>query len=184
MCVRSVLALFALVFLAGCVSQSASDKPAYVTSYAAANYNQVLAKTKLVPDPHTGWTKVYGPIVPNGTVSKQAFYAVHARIDGGKTRFRLEIAGLFPRRVYLGDVYSDGRLLKSKVLDRERTNCGYNCTTVETVAIELSRSDMATYAAEGISVKIVGRRDDLVVSVPASYFAAILAFYSRHLERN
>ena len=183
MSLRSVIAIVALVFLTGCVSQPGADKPGRVSGYGAANYNLVLAETKLMPDPHTGWTKVYGPIVPHGVVPRLSFYAVHARIDGGKTRFTLEIAGLFPKRVYLGDVYSKGRKLKSKVLDRERTDCGYSCTTVETVAVDLSRTDMDIYAAEGITVKIVGRRDDLVVSVPAAYFAAVLAFYSRQVEQ-
>ena len=176
---RIALVFAGLLFLSGCVA-SRPDGPASLSSYAASNYEQVFAHTRLVPDQHTGWTKVYGPVVPQFALDSKALYIVVARIDDGKTSYSIEIAGLFPKRVYLGDVYSQGRKLRSKVMDRERTDCGYGCTTVETVVVPLTEAEMERYASEGITLKAVGRRDSIVVSIPASYFAAVLAFYRRH----
>ena len=105
---RITLVFAGLLFLSACVV-TRPDGPASLSSYAASNYDQVLANTRLVPDPHTGWTKVYGPVVPQFTLDSRALYLVVARIDDGKTFYSIEIAGLFPKRVYLGDVYSQGQ---------------------------------------------------------------------------
>lgn len=174
--IMRIFAILVTLALSAC-AVSRPDSPNFLSAYAAPDYRQVLAKTKLVPDPHAGWTSVFGPVVPYNTPYSKAFYVVGARIDDGRATYRIQIAGLFPKRVYLGDVYSQGRKLKSKVLDRERTDCGYGCTTVETIAVPLNETEMEALAVEGITLKVIGRRDDLMVSIPASYFAAVLAFY-------
>lgn len=175
---RMVFVLAGVLFLSAC-AVTRPGGPAALSSYAASDYGRVFANTRLVPDPHTGWTTVYGPVVSQFSLDSKALYFVMARIDGGKTSYGIMIAGLFPKRVYLGDVYSQGRKLRSKVVDRERRGCGYDCTTVETVIVLLTEAEMERYASEGIELKAVGRRDSIVVSVPASYFSAVLAFHRR-----
>lgn len=181
MMMRVVLVLTGLVFLSACVA-TRPDQPNSLSSYAAGHYEQVFAKTKLMSDPHTGRTFVLGPQVRQDGFHSGTIFLVRTRVDegGGKDRYAIEVAGLFPKRVYLGDVYSQGRKLKSKVLDRERGDCGYNCTTVETVLVRLTEAEMESYAADGLTLKVTGRRDSIVVSIPASYFAAVLAFHRRH----
>ena len=96
--------------------------------------------------------------------------------------FQIQVAGLFPKRVYLNDVFSEGRKMKSKVIDRERVDCGYDCTTVEVVGIDLTETQMTDYATRGITFKIAGRRDDLVVTISAGYSAAVLDFHRSHRD--
>lgn len=165
-----------LLLLCGCVS---SPEDANVIG-KETRYDRVLAKTKLVQDPHAGWTTVKGPVVTLGKVR----YMVRIRYDRGKAdlgeHFQIQAAGLFPKRVYLGDVFSEGRKLKSKVLDRERIDCGYNCTTVETVGIDLTEAQMDDYAKRGLAFEVIGRRDGMEVAIPPSYFAAVLDFHRQH----
>lgn len=165
-----------LLVLSGCVS---SPEAANVVG-KVADYNQVLANTKLVQDPHAGWTTVKGPVVTQG----KARYMVRVRYDRRKAdlgeQFQIQAAGLFSKRVYLGDVFSEGRKLKSKVLDRERIDCGYNCTTVETVGIDLTEAQIEDHAKRGLAFEVIGRRDGIEVAIPASYFAAVLDFHRQH----
>lgn len=176
--VLGVLAL--LLLLAGCVTPP--DAANVITS--VTSYDQVLAKTKLVPDPHAGWVTVKGPVVVQNDALSRWRYMVRTRLGPRKTgfdaQFQIQVAGLFPRRVYLNDVYSEGRKLKSKVLDRERIDCGYNCTTVETVGIDLAEVEMVDRAQRGMTFEVIGRRDSMIVTIPASYFSAVLDFYRRH----
>lgn len=165
-----------LLLLAGCVSSPSA--PNIIAN--VANYEQVLAKTKLVSDPHAGWTSVKGPVI----VQNRVRYMIRIRFDRRKAdldeQFQIQAAGLFPKRVYLGDVFSEGRKLKSEVLDRERIDCGYNCTIAETVGIALTGAQMDDYAKRGLTFEVIGRRDGMEVTIPASYFAAVLDFHRRH----
>ena len=178
---RIVSAVAALLFLSACVA-ARPDWPTPLASHAAPHYEQVYAKTKLVADPHTGKTRVLGPQVRTRGFYADTIFLLQTIHDDGRFRYEIQVAGLFPKRVYLGDVYADGMKLKSKVIDRERLNCGYNCTTMETVSIPLTEIEVETYSAQGLTLKVTGRRDEIVVAIPASYFAAVLAFHRRHLK--
>jgi len=173
---RVIWGLALLLLLSGCVS---SPEDASVIG-KVTSYDPVLANTKLVQDPHAGWTTVKGPVVKQGN----ARYMIRVRYDRRKAdfaeQFQIQVAGLFPKRVYLGDVFCEGHKLKSKVLDRERIDCGYNCTTVETVGIDITEADMENYAKRGLAFEAIGRRDGIEVAIPASYFAAVLDFHRQH----
>ena len=174
-----LLTLFAvLLMLGGCVTHP--DAPNELGNAQASNHDLVLAKTRLMPDPHTGRTTVLGPqIVQRAQFSKVIFIA-YTRFDDSEVYRAIQITGFFPKRVYLNDVWSAGRKLKSKVVDRERTNCGYGCTTLETIEIPMSAAEISAYADHGITLEIIGRRDKVVVTIPAEYMAAVLAFHGRH----
>lgn len=176
--VLGVLALL-LLTLTGCVATPGGSSITGVMSY-----DQVLAQTKLVPDPHTGWTSIQGPIVFQSDQLSRKLYMIQTQFDRRKPdldeKFVILAAGLFPKRVYLGDVFSEGRKLKSKVLDRERRDCGYGCTTVEKVGISLTEAEMEDYARRGMTFEVTGRRDTMVVTIPPSYFAAVLEFHRQH----
>lgn len=168
-----------LLLLAGCVAAPNSASPIF-----SAGYQQVFAKTKLVPDPHTGWTKISGPTILQSDLRSRHAYMIwtsfdrrHADLD---EKFQIQAAGLFPKRVYLDEVFSEGRKMKSKVIDRERRHCGYGCTTMETVGIDLTKAEMEDYARRGMTFEVIGRRDSMIVAIPASYFAAVLDFHRRH----
>jgi hypothetical protein len=166
------------VMLGGCVA-SRPDRPNALSELGASNYRQVLAETKVVPDPHAGWTEVLGPVITQYGEYSTVRYMAFTRFGDGEVAYRIQAQGLFPKRVYLGDVYSAGRKLKSKVLDRERTECGHDCTTVETISVTMTETELETYAAGGLTFEVIGRRDSIVVSIPASYFAAVLERHRR-----
>lgn len=166
------------VVLGGCIA-SRPDQPNSMSEWSASDHRRVLAAAKIVPDPHAGWTEMLGPAVTQHRLDSKVRYMVLTRVGNGKVAYQIQAQGYFPKRVYLGDVYAGGRKLTSKVLDRERTDCGYDCTTVETVAIAVTASEMEAYAAEGLTFEVIGRRDSIVVSIPASYFAAVLEKHRR-----
>ena len=48
------------------------------------------------------------------------------------------------------------------------------CEVVETVGVGLTRAPLEAAAAQGFSVKLQGRRDSVILDVPARYFAGFL----------
>lgn len=177
---RLVGVLAVLLLLVGCVSSP--DSASIILG--DAGYDRVFARTRLVPDPHTGWSEIRGPSVLLSDGRFRRIYMIRTRFDRRKAdlgeEFQIQAAGLFPRRVYLGDVFSEGRKLKSKVIDREQRDCGYNCTTAETIGIDLTKAEMEDHARRGMTFEVIGRRERIVVTVPASYFAAVLDFHRQH----
>ena len=176
---RLVAALVVCLLMAGCVA-TRPDDPNFIPERAAADCRQVYAAAKLVPDPNTGWTEMYGPVVTRRGDHATVAYAAFTRVAEGRTTYLVQVQGRFPKRVYLGDVYSAGARLKSRVVDRERIYCGYDCTTVETVEIEATQVEMEGWAANGLSLEVRGRRDSITAAIPATYLAAVLAFHRDH----
>lgn len=179
---RLVTALVVCLLAAGCVA-TRPDDPNFIPERAAADYGKVYAAAKLFPDPHTGWTEMYGPVVTRRGDQATVAYVAFTRVADGETTYLVQVQGRFPKRVYLGDVYSAGTKLKSHVVDRERIYCGYNCTTVETVEIDATQAQMEAWAANGLSLEVTGRRDSITAAIPASYLAAVLAFHRDHAAK-
>jgi hypothetical protein len=174
------------LFVAGCLT--APDEPNILLNGAADDYELVLAKTKLMPDPHAGWVKVVGPAVhyDNDFFSENK-YIIQSWIDPKRQQvddtFQIQAKAGFPKRVFLKQAYAEGRELDTVVIDRERVDCGYDCTTVETIGINLTENDMARCAQMGMSFEVIGRRESIVITIPAQYFAAVLEFHRRHRPR-
>ena len=179
---KTILVVFVCLCLCACVTAPDAANPLSATS--ATSRDAVLAKTKLMPDPHSGWTRVVGPLVFQDGIIGGRRYSIQgwndpARPDLDNT-FELQASAGFPKRVYLKQAYANGRELETKLIDRERIDCGYDCTTIETIGIALSATDMARYATDGLSFEVIGRRETVRFAVPAPYFAAVLEFQQRY----
>jgi hypothetical protein len=171
---RWVGSLFICVLLAGCVS--------------AGDLGAVSAGTTIVPDVHLGSTTVEGPIIRDGRSLFRHRYTVRSWINPDKpkvhNRFQIVVLGEFERRVYLSQAYAAGEKLETLVIDRERRcSKGSGCHTLETIGIGLSEAEVERYAATGLAFKIVGRRDEIVMEIPATYFAGVLERHRRERER-
>ncbi|MBX3570251.1 MAG: hypothetical protein KF914_19475 [Rhizobiaceae bacterium] len=171
-----------LLFLSGCIA--AKDPNVYLVETSASNGRAVLAATRVVPDPHAGWTEVRGPAIRASPPEGPRLYLVSAMTDPVRTdvdnSFRLRVLAGFPKRVYLRDVYAGEKKLPAKVHDRERLDCGPGCAVVETVDIALSEADMRRLAATGLHLEILGRRAGVPMAVPSEYFAAVLEAHRRY----
>lgn len=169
--------------LCGCASTD-PDQPHLLFRENAGDFEMVAAKTKVVPDPHAGWIEIKGPGIVS-SLSPRRLYSLKIRMDFRKDRksdlFQLQVHADFPRRVFLTEAYADGRKLKMKVLDRERV-CEQDCVTVERIGIVLSEAELADYATRGFAFEILGRRDEVVLQVPAAYLAAVRHVYLRERE--
>lgn len=179
---RWIGVLVLCVLAAGCVDLR-PDRLGVLPLGGEADYDRVLAQTKLISDPHVGWSQVSGPIVTDFGFGTSVGYMAGVKVKGDEVAFGIVVEGFFPKRVYLGDVYSQGRKLRSKVIDRERLHCGSGCTTAETVLIDVTQAEFEDYAANGLTFEVTGRRNSITVSIPASYFAAVLASYREHFAR-
>lgn len=128
-------------------------------------------------DPHTGSTEVIGPLIRQSL--KLSSYQIRSWTNSANpkidNRFQILVVAGFPKRVYLKQAYADGAMLDTVVIDRERVSCGFGCEVEETVGIGLSRQQMAQLAEMGLSFKVLGRRAAVVMTIPAAYFAAVLA---------
>jgi hypothetical protein len=139
---------------------------------------QAAAHIATVPDPHEGVVKIVGPPVFDQERTPPTVYTVYSSIDpkrpGENDRFRIGIIGLFPKRVYLKEVFTGGRSLKTKVHDRERMDCGYGCAIVETLIVTISEAELKAWAVTGLPFKVSGRRTEFTMFIPAAYFKAVL----------
>lgn len=171
---RWVGCVFVCLLLAGCV--------------AAGDLAAVSAGTTIHPDVHEGSITVEGPIISDPGSLFRHRYAVRSWINPRKPklndRFQIVVPGEFDRRVFLTQAYAAGEKLDTTVIDRER-RCvsGAGCYTRETIGIGLSEADVERYAATGLAFKIAGRRDEIVLDIPAAYFAGVLERHRRERER-
>lgn len=171
---RWVGCVFVCLLLAGCV--------------AAGDLAAVSAGTTIQPDVHEGSTTVRGPLISDARSLFRHRYLIRSWINPENPRvndrFQILVLGDFERRVYLGQAYAAGEKLDTTVIDRER-RCvkGVGCYTLETIGIGLSEAEVERYAATGLAFKILGRRDDIVLEIPAAYFAGVLERHRRERER-
>jgi len=160
------------VSLAGCV--------------AAGDLAAVSAGTSVKPDIHEGSTTVEGPIVADDGSLFRHRYFLRGWINPDKpaihNHFQIVVIGSFDRRVYLKQAYAAGAELDTVVIDRER-HCSSSCYTLESIGINLKEADVERYAGTGLAFEILGRRDRIVMEIPAAYFAAVLEKHRRERER-
>jgi hypothetical protein len=185
MAMRGLVAILMMLALFGCVSVAPGREPAApLHAGADADIEAVRRNIKIVPDPQAGWTRILGPMVlVDNRVGGRRYVVVGVNdpsdpeTDGS---FELQASSGFAKRVYLKQIHADGRKLPTKVLDRERIDCGYDCAILETVGTPLSEQQMAIYAASGLTLEVVGRRQDIRMTIPAAYFEAVLTAQRRY----
>lgn len=77
---------------------------------------------------------------------------------------------MFPR-----EAWSNGVKLKYSSLDSEVGYCGsYGCTTIESGAISLTKSQAIAAGSQGLSLKIIGTRGSIEGMIPAAAFASVI----------
>ncbi|MBL8581117.1 MAG: hypothetical protein JNL61_02675 [Rhizobiaceae bacterium] len=182
---RTLLVVLLGLLLLGCVS--APDEPELMFAAKSGSERAVAGATKLVPDPHAGWTRVLGPLV----LADDRFYGrqfvIQSWTDPVRRQrdnvFEIQISSGFPKRVFLKQAYAEGKELKTIVIDRERLDCGYDCAIKETVGIRLTEAEMADFATRDVAIEVIGRRETIVVTIPASYFAGVLSVHRQFRAR-
>ena len=138
---------------------------------------EVYAATAVKANDDVGVIEISGPVVFHDGDLLGNYYLVRSWFAPASPkaddRFQIVAVAKFPKRVFLDQAYSSGRKLATTVIDRER-KCISDCYVQEVIGIELSERDMVAYAARGIDFEISGRRASVRMSIPASYFAAVL----------
>jgi hypothetical protein len=136
----------------------------------------------ILPNPHRGLILIEGPLVfHDGNVAGKT-YAVRTWVAADRPdldgRFQIHVTAPFERRAYLKQAYSRGRQLETMVLDRAVVPCPRrHCPVTETIGINLTDGELAEALKDGIAFEIVGRRETIVMAVPAPYFSAVHAAY-------
>jgi len=182
MAVRLAVLVLVMACLTGCMSTL--DGVGIVGEPAIADDTDTVRtkqETEIVRDPHSGITVVSGPII--AFTNGDAFHNVRLRawIDPRKPRgndaFAIVVRGKFHRRVYLSAAFSRGEKLPLRKHDAERV-CDGTCVVYETVEVPMDEQDLIGHSASGITFRVSGRRDTIVVRVPAGHFAGFHASYA------
>lgn len=178
---RIVAALVAALLAAGCTA--GRDGAPLVLEGLNSNPRHVEAATRARADPHTGVTTVLGPqvVFANGLDFHHFWLRgwLDPRNPSVHNSFQVVVRARFPRRVYLRQAYSQGERLRADLIDAERV-CGGGCVWYETVGIPLTEQEMERFAETGFVFEITGRRDQVVVRVPAGHFSGFLAAFRSH----
>lgn len=178
---RIAAALAGLLVVAGCTTDPSGV--GLVLERLHSSPRHVEAATRKMDDAHTGVTTVVGPEV--GFANRLDFHGfwlrgwLDPRDPAIHNHFQVLVQARFPRRVYLKYAYSQGERIDIRPLDAERV-CGGGCEWRETVAIPLTLAELERLAGTGFLFEIVGRREAVVVRVPAGYFSGFLAAFRRH----
>lgn len=175
-------ALAASIALAGCGAEVAAlhGIPIVEPAEAAA----VAANIKVEPNPHTGTTIVSGPIIfPERNILGNAYLVRswiapnNPALDG---RFQIYVSVNRREWAFLDTAYANGQMLDTTRIDRSVGSCSsYGCRVTEVVGINLSRDEVTQLASTGLSFQIRGQRGSVEMSVPAAYFAAVLAAHDQ-----
>lgn len=176
-----VAAVAALLVVAGCTTDRSGA--VLVLEGLHSDARHVEAATVRRDDPHTGVATVAGPEVPFANGLDFHSFRLRGWLDprdlAVHNRFQVVVRASFQRRVYLKHAYSQGERIGIRLIDAERV-CGGGCVWHETVAIPLTLAEMERLAATGLVFEVVGRRDAVVVRVPAGHFAGFLAAFRRY----
>lgn len=186
----SLRASVVLLVLAGCAALEPSADP--------MDRAAVTAGTEIAFDPHMGHHKAVAPSVLDYKLIKtvedcggyvcnyhSSRYMLRAWSDN--TPFEMAGAQLYVSArfnhdwAFLDSAWSGGRSLPTTSIGRTIVNCDptralgiSGCEVVETVGVGLTRAQLEAAAAQGFSVKLQGRRDSVILDVPAPYFAGFL----------
>jgi len=182
--VRAIaVALMAAFLAAGCTA--GRDGVPIMFEQSSSDPRHVGAATRMRVDPHTGVNTVFGPEVVFYNGMDIHSFRLRGWIDPRHpeihNRFQIVVRARFPRRVYLKQAYAGGERVRTTLIDAERV-CGGGCIWHETVAIPLTEDEIERLANTGFLFEIVGRRENVVVRVPAGHLDGFLAAFRRYRD--
>ena len=167
-----ISALASLLLILGGASACATKDAAWV--------HENLTKTENF---HASTSVLETPAFPN-TGDHEARLRATARARGKRVGAEIELAirAEFADYSFLDRVSFAGannRAFPLTVEKREPINCGTTdqslCNVYEYVSVKLSRDFLKTKNTTGFHVKLWGRRDSVVIEVPAEYIEGLLA---------
>lgn len=175
------LLLLLLIALAaqGCTAAGVRVSVHNVDAIAPSALAGTAKLAHVAPNPHQGVVELFGTPVHDRFGHPPTVYVLETTIDpnrpGLDDRFRFRVIGLFSKRVFLKSAFAEGRSLPTTAHDRERVDCGFECTIAETIFITVSEADLGRWAVSGVSLQIDGRRVRFTMFIPASYIRDVLA---------
>ena len=166
--------------MAGCGAQIAA-----MSGIAIVDPGQkaaVMANMKAENDPYEGATKITGPIIFHDRNLLGKTYSIRSWISPNNPalndRFQIYVTANFNEWAFLQQAYADGRMLDTSQISRDVGSCtGYGCSVSETVGINFSEAELARYRASGLSFKIAGKRQDVIMTIPGPYIDAVITFH-------
>jgi hypothetical protein len=169
--------------LAGCGAQIAAMNGIAIVD--PGDKAAVLANMKAEADPYEGATKISGPIIFHDRNILGKTYTIRSWISPNNPalndRFQVYVTANFNEWAFLEQAYADGHMLDTTEISRDVGYCSsYGCSMTETVGINFSEAELARYVVTGLSFKIAGKRQDVVMTVPGPYIAAVIEFHDAH----
>jgi hypothetical protein len=136
---------------------------------------------KLTENFHAGTKVLETPTIPD-TGPHQARLRATARTRGKRIGADVELAirAEFGDYSFLDRVsFASGRAFPLTIVKRETEDCGTSdrslCNVHEHVTVKLSRNYLLSKRASGFNVKLWGRRESVLLFVPAHYIEGLLA---------
>jgi hypothetical protein len=180
---RRLVFLVVCLMLAGCGAQIAAMNGIAIVD--PGDKAAVLANMKAEADPYEGATKITGPTIFHDRNLLGKTYTIRSWISPNNPalndRFQIYVTANFNEWAFLDQAYADGHMLDTSRISRDVGYCsGYGCSVTETVGVNFSEAELARYAATGLSFKIAGKRQDIVMTIPGAYVAAVIEFHDAH----
>lgn len=167
---RHIVLLHCVLVLGGCAHELAYGHKPVDPEDAEA----VHAFAQVNPDQFSGMKWIRGPVVsPDGYMRVKA-YQVVAGSQSGRPADQWEYAVAFmvenSRYLYLSQAYANGREYKTHVFDRKPYACvpKQGCTYQEKVNVGLTSDEWRQAARAGLSVKLWGKRGEVIYHMPAA----------------
>jgi hypothetical protein len=152
-----------------------------LSACATKDADWVHENLKLTENFHAGTKVLETPAIPD-TGAHHAKLRATAYTRGKRIGADVElvIRAEFNDFSFLDRVsFASGRAYPITVVKRETEDCGTSdkslCNVHEFVTVKLSRNFLLTTRASGFNVKLWGRRDSVVLHVPADYIEGLLA---------
>jgi hypothetical protein len=152
-----------------------------LSACAAHDAKWVHENLTLTENFHAGEKVLETPVIPD-TGNHQARLRATARTRGSRIGADIELAvrAEFHDFSFLDRVsFTSGRAYPLTVVKRVTEDCGTTdkslCNVHEHVSVKLSRDFLMAKRATGFDVKLWGRRDSVVLTVPPEYIEGLLA---------
>jgi hypothetical protein len=152
-----------------------------LSACASKDAKWVHEHLKLTENFHAGTKVLETPAIPD-TGAHQAKLRATAYTRGKRigADVELDIRAEFEDFSFLDRVsFASGRAYPLTVVKRETEDCGTTdrslCNVHEFVSVKLSRNFLLTTRASGFNVKLWGRRESVVLHVPADFIEGLLA---------
>jgi hypothetical protein len=152
-----------------------------LSACASKDAKWVHEHLKLTENFHAGTKVLETPAIPD-TGAHQAKLRATAYTRGKRIGADVELAirAEFEDFSFLDRVsFASGRAYPLTVVKRETEDCGTTdkslCNVHEFVSVKLSRNFLLTTRASGFNVKLWGRRESVVLHVPADFIEGLLA---------